>query len=174
MYQGRTVTKTSHLLIRYFLALLWAHPVLHVSRIRVNMNVPFWLSRIMCVYIYIYILLGIVLSFRSCWFRNMLTLPSWLVSTDFGTWFYEGLFCQFYPYFLAYVKVYLSTLLLLLLLLLLLSLSGNFIINSPSLFKLPSPLNYYILEIRRLSAFRCTVKRLITFITLYFTFVRVI
>ena len=36
MYQGRTVTKTSHLPIRYFLALLWAHPVLHVSMIRVN------------------------------------------------------------------------------------------------------------------------------------------
>ena len=30
------VTKTSHLPIRYFLALLWAHPILHVRRIRVN------------------------------------------------------------------------------------------------------------------------------------------
>ena len=30
------VTKTSHLPIRYFLALLWAHPILHVSRIRVK------------------------------------------------------------------------------------------------------------------------------------------
>ena len=28
--------KISHLPIRYFLALLWAHPILHVSRIRVN------------------------------------------------------------------------------------------------------------------------------------------
>ena len=28
--------KTSHLPICYFLALLWAHPILHVSRIRVN------------------------------------------------------------------------------------------------------------------------------------------
>ena len=28
--------KTSHLPIRYFLALLWAHPILHISRIRVN------------------------------------------------------------------------------------------------------------------------------------------
>ena len=36
MYQGCTVTKTSHLPIRYFLALLWVHPILHVSRIRVN------------------------------------------------------------------------------------------------------------------------------------------
>ena len=30
------VTKTSHLPIRYFMALLWAHPILHFSRIRVN------------------------------------------------------------------------------------------------------------------------------------------
>ena len=30
------VTKTSHLPIRYFLALLWAHPILHISRIRVK------------------------------------------------------------------------------------------------------------------------------------------
>jgi len=30
------VTKTSHLPIRYFLALLWAHPILHISTIRVN------------------------------------------------------------------------------------------------------------------------------------------
>ena len=28
--------KTSHLPIRYFLALLWAHTILHVSRIRVK------------------------------------------------------------------------------------------------------------------------------------------
>ena len=28
--------KTSHLPIRYFLALLWAHPILHISRIRVK------------------------------------------------------------------------------------------------------------------------------------------
>ena len=30
------VTKTSHLPIRYFLSLLWAHPILHISTIRVN------------------------------------------------------------------------------------------------------------------------------------------
>ena len=28
--------KTSHLPIRYFLALLWAHPILHISTIRVK------------------------------------------------------------------------------------------------------------------------------------------
>ena len=32
--------KTSHLPIRYFLALLWAHPILHVSVIRVNICFP--------------------------------------------------------------------------------------------------------------------------------------
>ena len=31
------VTKTSHLPIRYFLALLWAHPILHISMIRVKL-----------------------------------------------------------------------------------------------------------------------------------------
>ena len=36
LYQGCTVIKTSHLPIRYFLALLWAHPILHISTIRVN------------------------------------------------------------------------------------------------------------------------------------------
>ena len=30
------VTKTSHLPIRYLLALLWAHPILHISAIRVK------------------------------------------------------------------------------------------------------------------------------------------
>ena len=30
------VTKTSHLPIRYLLALLWAQPILHISTIRVN------------------------------------------------------------------------------------------------------------------------------------------
>ena len=42
------VTKTSHLPIRYFLALLWAHPVLHISTIRVkaqcSMYVPHLLT----------------------------------------------------------------------------------------------------------------------------------
>ena len=30
--------KSSHLPIRYFLALLWAHPILHISTIRVNIK----------------------------------------------------------------------------------------------------------------------------------------
>ena len=36
LYQGCTITKSSHLPIRYFLALLWAHPIFHVSKIRVK------------------------------------------------------------------------------------------------------------------------------------------
>ena len=35
--------KTSHLPIRYFLALLWAHPILHVSMIRVNYKTDYFL-----------------------------------------------------------------------------------------------------------------------------------
>jgi len=32
------------------------------------------------------LLLGLVLSARTCWFHNIVTLPSRLVSTDFRTW----------------------------------------------------------------------------------------
>ena len=35
------------------------------------------------------LLLGIVLSVCTCWFHYMVTLPSWLVSTDFGTCSYQ-------------------------------------------------------------------------------------
>jgi hypothetical protein len=31
------------------------------------------------------LLLGMVLSVCTCWFHNMVTLPAWLVSVDFGT-----------------------------------------------------------------------------------------
>ena len=34
--------KTSHLPIRYFLALLWAHPILHISTIRVKRSHQEW------------------------------------------------------------------------------------------------------------------------------------
>ena len=48
----------------------------------INMRVPFLLSWIMMSGL----LLGIVLSLCTCWIYNMVTLPSWLVSTEFGTW----------------------------------------------------------------------------------------
>ena len=35
------------------------------------------------------LLLGIVLSVCTYWFHNMVTLPPWLVSTDFGTCSYQ-------------------------------------------------------------------------------------
>ena len=47
----------------------------------INIYVPFSLSRI----IMSGLLLGIVLSVCISWFHNMVTLPPWLVSTDFGT-----------------------------------------------------------------------------------------
>ena len=51
----------------------------------INMHVHFSLSRI----IMSGLLLGIVLSVWFCWFHNMVTLPPWLVSTDFGTCSYQ-------------------------------------------------------------------------------------
>ena len=45
LYQGCTVTKTSHLPTRYFLALLWAHPILHISTIRVKRIQFLWDKR---------------------------------------------------------------------------------------------------------------------------------
>jgi len=47
---------------------------------------PFLLSRI----IISGLLLGIVLSVCICWFDNMVTLPPWLVFTDFGTCSYQS------------------------------------------------------------------------------------
>ena len=51
----------------------------------INIYVPFSLSRI----IMSGLLLGIVLSVCTCWFHNKVTLPPWLVSTDFGTCSYQ-------------------------------------------------------------------------------------
>jgi hypothetical protein len=46
----------------------------------INIHVPFSLPQI----IMSGLLLGIVLSVCTCWFQSMVTLPPWLVSTDFG------------------------------------------------------------------------------------------
>ena len=59
----------------------------------INVQVSFSLSRIM---IFI-LLLGIVLSVCTCWFHDMFTVPSWLVSTDFGTWSYQCSLSNFTP-----------------------------------------------------------------------------
>jgi len=51
----------------------------------INIHVSFSLSRI----IMSGLLLGINLSVCTCWFHNMVTLPPWLVSADFGTCSYQ-------------------------------------------------------------------------------------
>ena len=64
----------------------------------INIHVPFSLSGIMMSGL----LLGIVLSVCICWFHNMVTLPPWLVSTDFGTCSY---LCCYYFYYSHYPMV---------------------------------------------------------------------
>jgi hypothetical protein len=54
----------------------------------INRHVPFSLSRITMSGL----LLGIVLSVCTCWFHSMVTLPPWLVSTDFSTCSYQCFF----------------------------------------------------------------------------------
>ena len=49
------------------------------------------------------LLLGLVLLVRTYWFRNMITLPSWLVSYNFGTWS-----CQCLLYNIATISLYMS------------------------------------------------------------------
>ena len=65
----------------------------------INMHVPLSLSRIMMSSL----LLGIVLSVHTCWFHNI-TLPSWLISTDFGTWSYQCSLSNFTPVYLDMLK----------------------------------------------------------------------
>jgi hypothetical protein len=48
------------------------------------------------------LLLGVVLSVCTCWFDNMVTLPSWLVSTDFGTCSYESSLSNLIYYYYYY------------------------------------------------------------------------
>jgi hypothetical protein len=59
----------------------------------INMHVTCFSSRIMMSDL----LLRIVLSVRTCWFYNMVTLTSRLVSTDFGTWSYQSLLSNSIP-----------------------------------------------------------------------------
>jgi len=68
--------------------------------ISINIHVSFSLSRIMMSGL----LLGIVLSVCTCWFHSMITLPPWLVCTDFGTCSYQCLLSNCIC-FLAYVSV---------------------------------------------------------------------
>jgi len=65
----------------------------------IHMHVPFLLSRIM-----ISLLLGRVLLVCTCWFHNMVTLPSWLFLTDFGTWSPQCSLYNFTPISLHMLK----------------------------------------------------------------------
>jgi hypothetical protein len=51
------------------------------------MHIPCLLSLIMTSSL----LLGIVLSVSTCCLHNVVTLQSWIVSTNFGTWSYRCL-----------------------------------------------------------------------------------
>ena len=64
----------------------------------INMHVPCLLSQIVMSTLY----LGIVVSVCTCWFHNMVTLPSWCASTDFGTWSYKCLLSTFTYYYYYY------------------------------------------------------------------------
>jgi len=67
----------------------------------VNMHVPFLLSWVVLCGL----LLGIVLSVRTCWFHNVVSLTTWhVVSADFGTWSYQCLFSNFSPISLHMLK----------------------------------------------------------------------
>jgi hypothetical protein len=50
------------------------------------------------------LLLGMVLTVCTCGFHNMVTLSSWLVSTDFGTSLYQSALCNFSPTSLHILK----------------------------------------------------------------------
>jgi len=63
----------------------------------INIHVLFLLSRIMMSGL----LLGVVPPFCTCWFHNMVTLPSGLVSIDFSTSSYHCSLHNITPIFLA-------------------------------------------------------------------------
>jgi len=53
----------------------------------INIHVFFSLLRIILPGL----LSGMILSLCTCWFHSMVTLPPWIVSTDFGTYLYQCL-----------------------------------------------------------------------------------
>ena len=67
-----------------------------------NIHATFSLSRIVMSGL----LLGIVLSVCTCWFHNMITLPLWLVSTDFGTCSYQCFLSNCTPVYYYYYYYY--------------------------------------------------------------------
>jgi hypothetical protein len=65
----------------------------------INIHLPFPLSQIMSS-----LLSGMVLSFCTCWFHKMFTLPSRLVTTYCGTWSYQCSLSNFTPISLHMLK----------------------------------------------------------------------
>ena len=59
----------------------------------INVNIPLSLSWITTSGL----LSKILLSIWTCWFRNMVTLPSWVGSTNFGTCSYKFSYSNFTP-----------------------------------------------------------------------------
>ena len=69
--------------------------------ISINIHVPFSVSWIMLFRL----LLGMVPFICTCWFLTMVTVPSRLACSNFGTCLYPCSLSNLTPYFLAYVKV---------------------------------------------------------------------
>jgi len=66
----------------------------------INTHVLFTLSQIMMSSL----LSGTILSICTCWLLHMVTLPSQLVSTNFGIWSYQCSFSNFTPLSLHMLK----------------------------------------------------------------------
>jgi len=66
----------------------------------INKHVPFSLSSIMMSSL----LLGRVLWLSTCWFPDMVTLPLWLVYTDFGKYSFQCSLSNFIPISLHTIK----------------------------------------------------------------------
>jgi len=72
----------------------------HEIATSINIHVLFSLS----LFIMSGLMLGMVLSVWTCWFHNMVTLPPWLVSSDFGIWLYQCFLSNCTPVFLHMLK----------------------------------------------------------------------
>ena len=70
------------------------------SATSININVLFLFSHIMMAGL----ILGRVLSVRTCWFHNLVTLTLPVVSTDFGTYSYQCSISNFAPLSLHTLK----------------------------------------------------------------------
>ena len=93
-FHMRSISIVRSLYFRIFSASLLITFLSHEIATFINIHVPFSLSLI----IMSGLLLGIGLSVCTCWFHNMVTLPPWFVSTDFGTFSYQSFLFNYYYY----------------------------------------------------------------------------